>query len=132
MSEKRSFGQTIVYGLEKFGEGICNLGVFFKKNWRLSFELRKVTLAAPVVMLMLWLENECARRLPDMVGINLMANGDFQQLIARDTAIGYTSAITVLCLVFMFLSRKTIYPWLISLFSLVLPVLLILTNTFPA
>ena len=132
MSEKRSIGQWIVYGLEKFGEGICNLGVFFKKNWRLSFELRKVALAAPVIMLMLWLENECAQRLPDMVGINLMANGDFQQLIARETAIGYTSAITIVCLIFMFLSRKTIYPWLISLFSLVLPVLLILTNTFPA
>ena len=132
MSEKRSIGQWIVFGLEKFGEGICNLGVFFKKNWRLSFELRKVALAAPVIMLMLWLENECAQRLPDMVGINLMANGDFQQLIARQTAIGYTSAITIACLVFMFLSRKTIYPWLISLFSLVLPVLLILTNTFPA
>lgn len=132
MSEKRSIGQWIVFGLEKFGESICNLGVFFKKNWRLSFELRKVALAAPVIMLMLWLENECAQRLPDMVGINLMANGDFQQLIARQTAIGYTSAITIACLVFMFLSRKTIYPWLISLFSLVLPVLLIITNTFPA
>lgn len=131
MSEKRSIGQWIVYGLEKFGEAICNLGVFFKKNWRLSFELRKVALAAPVVMLMLWLENECRQRLPELVGINLMASGDFEQLIARDTAIGYTSAITIACLVLMFFSRKTIYPWLISLFSLLLPVLLILTNTFP-
>jgi len=132
MGEKRTIGQWIVRGLEKFGEAICNLGVLFKNNWRLSFELRKVVMALPVVGLMIWLENECARRLPDMVGINLMTNGDFQQLIARETAIGYTSAITVACLVFMFLSRKTVYPWLISLFSLVLPILLIITNTFPA
>ena len=47
------------------------------------------------------------------------------------TAIAYTSAITIGCLVLMLFSRKTIYPWLISLFSLLLPVLLIITNTFP-
>lgn len=131
MSEKRSFLGWIVTGLEKFGEGICGLGAFFKKNWRLGLEVRKVFLAAPVIALMIWLENECRRRLPELVGINLMASGDFEQLIARDTAIAYTSAITIGCLVLMVFSRKTIYPWLISLFSLLLPVLLIVTNTFP-
>jgi hypothetical protein len=40
--------------------------------------------------------------------------------------------ITVGCLVMMFFSRKTIYPWIISLMSLLLPLLLIVTNTFPA
>ena len=39
---------------------------------------------------------------------------------------------TALCLLMMFLSRKTIYPWIISIFSLVLPFLLIVTNIFPA
>lgn len=132
MSEKRNFLQWIEYGLEKFGEGICSIGVFFKKNWRWSYELRKVVMAAPVVIAMLSLANECRQRLPEMVGINLLANGDFQQLIARETAISATMAITVICLVFMFLSRKTVYPWLISLMSLLLPILLIVTNVFPA
>lgn len=132
MSEKRNFLQWILYGLEKFGEGICNIGVLFKKNWRLSFELRKVVMAIPVVVAMVSLANECRQRLPEMVGINLLENGDFQQLIARETAITVTMAITAVCLVFMFLSRKTVYPWLISLMSLLLPILLIVTNTFPA
>ena len=132
MSEKRNILQWIEYGLEKFGEGICNIGAYFKKNWRLSFELRKVVMAIPVVIAMLSLANECRQRLPEMVGINLLANGDFEQLIARETAISATMAITVICLVFMFLSRKTVYPWLISLMSLLLPILLIVTNIFPA
>ena len=131
MSEKKTGENWLIVGLEKFGEGICGIGGFLKKNWKLSFELRKVVLAIPVIMLMLWLEGECNARLPDLVGINLMASGDFEQLIARETAMAYTSGITIASLVMMFLSRKTIYPWLISLFSLALPILLIITNTFP-
>ena len=132
MAEKRNFFGWIAYGLEKFGEGICNIGVLFKNNWRLSFELRKVIMAIPVVAALVSLSNECRQRLPEMVGINLMANGDFQQMISRESAITTTVIITSACLVFMFLSRKTIYPWLISILSLLLPILLIITNIFPA
>lgn len=132
MKEKRNVFQWIVYGLEKFGEGICNIGGLFKNNWRLGFELRKVIMAAPVVVAMLGIANECRERLPEVVGINLMANGDFEKLIARETAITATMGITIACLVFMFFSRKTIYPWLISILSLLLPILLIVTNIFPA
>jgi len=89
-------------------------------------------MAIPVVIAMVSLANECRQQLPEMVGINLMANGDFEKLVARETAIAATMAITVVCLVFMFLSRKTVYPWLISLMSLLLPILLIVTNIFPA
>ena len=132
MREKRNILQWMAYGLEKFGEGICNVGALFKKNWRWSFELRKLIMAIPVVIGMVKLADECRQRLPEMVGINLMANGNFQQMIARETAITATIIITSACLVFMFLSRKTIYPWLVSILSLLLPVLLIITNIFPA
>ena len=103
-----------------------------KKNWRLGFELRKVILSIPVVVLMIGLADQCRKRLPEMVGINLLENGGFEQMMARETAISITMAITVACLVVMFFSRKTVYPWLISLMSLLLPLLLIVTNTFPA
>ncbi len=132
MSKKRNVFGWIAFGLEKFGEGICAIGAFFKKNWRVSLELRKVVMAAPVVVLMLSLAAKCREQLPEMVGINLLENGDFAQLIAREAAISGCMAVTVICLVFMFLSRKTVYPWLISFLSLLLPLLLIVTNTFPA
>jgi len=32
----------------------------------------------------------------------------------------------------MWLSRRTIYPWIISIFTLVLPILIWITNVFPA
>jgi hypothetical protein len=32
----------------------------------------------------------------------------------------------------MFFSRKVIFPWMISLFSLVLPLLILFMNTYPA
>jgi hypothetical protein len=132
MSDKRSFLQYIEYGLEKFGEAICDFGDLLKKNKHWAFELRKVVMAIPVVVAMLSLADECRQRLPEMVGIHLLTNGDFERMIARETAISASIAITSICLVFMFLSRKTIYPWLISLMSLLLPILLIVTNIFPA
>lgn len=132
MGEKKSFGQAVKSGFAKFGDAVCSFGRFLKKNWRLGFELRKVILSIPVVVLMLGLADQCRKRLPEMVGINLLENGGFEQMMARETAISITMAITVACLVFMFFSRKTVYPWLISLMSLLLPLLLIVTNTFPA
>ena len=131
MSEMRGFLYYIEYGLEKFGQSICNLGAFFKKKWRWSFELRKVVMAIPVIVLMLKLAADCRAELPKKVGLNLLASGSFEYMIARETAITICMAVTCVCLLFMFLSRKTVYPWLISLFSLLLPVLLIITNTFP-
>ena len=40
-------------------------------------------------------------------------------------------AITAVCLLMMFLSKKTLYPWLISVFSLVLPLVIWFSNVFP-
>ena len=132
MSEKRGFFGWIAFGLEKFGEGICAIGAFFQKNSRLCLELRQVVMAAPVVLVVVALAGKCRELLPPMVGINLLENGEFAQMVAREAAISGCMAVTVIALVFMFLSRKTVYPWLISLLSLLLPLLLIVTNTFPA
>ena len=132
MEKKRNFFDWIIYGLEQFGEAICKIGDFFRRNWRFSFELRKVVLALPVVVMMIALAGECRKRLPEYVGIQLLASGEFKHLLDREVAITYMMAITVICLVLMFCSRKTIYPWMISLMSLLLPVLLILINVFPA
>lgn len=132
MAEKKSAKGCDTRKSGKSGKGSQSFWQFLKKNWRLSFELRKVLLAIPVVVMMIGLANECRQRLPELVGINLMENGGFEQMMNRDNAIAVMTTITVLCLVFMFFSRKTIYPWLISLMSLLLPVLLIVTNIFPA
>ena len=131
MSEKNSGRKGAETGKKKSGEGWRKVGRFLKRHWRVSLELRKVILGAPVVLAMLYLAEECRQRLPEMVGINFLASGEFERFVERETAIQDTMAITIFCLACMVLSRKTIYPWLISIFSLLLPVLLIVTNMFP-
>ena len=70
--------------------------------------------------------------LPAEVGINLLANGDFGSTISRGTAVLAPLGVTGLCVALTLCSRKPLYPWLISLFSLALPVLIYVINVYPA
>ena len=132
MGENMKFEQAPKSGSGKFGDALHSIGRFFKRNWRWAFELRKIIMAIPVVVLMLTLADQCRKRLPETVGLKLLEDRSFEQMMSREGAISLTMVITVGCLVMMFFSRKTIYPWLISLMSLLLPLLLIVINTFPA
>ena len=96
------------------------------------YRLRGLFMAIPVVLAALYLASQNMARLPEEVGINLLANGQYEYLISRGLAVMGPLVITGVCLVMMFLSRRTIYPWLISIFSLVLPWLIWITNFFPA
>jgi predicted RND superfamily exporter protein len=62
------------------------------------------------------------------VGFDIQSTGEFAQMVSRDTAVYGPFALTVLCVVLMLMSRKTIYPWLISIFTLVLPLLIWVLN----
>lgn len=103
-----------------------------RRIWKVIYHLRKVVLAVPVVFCALRLAFYNLEHLPQQVGLNLLTNGEFAQMISKEMAVYGPLAVTGGCLVLMFLSRKSIYPWIISLFSLVLPVLLLVTNLYPA
>ena len=98
---------------------------------KVLYHLRKLFLSIPVVLAALLVFVEAKERLPQEVGILMQETGTFQYVVSRDTAMGCCMVVTAACLLMMLISRKTIYPWIISLFSLVLPVLLIVTNIFP-
>ena len=68
---------------------------------------------------------------PEMVGINLQASGAFADLISRNSAIMWPLAVTGACLVLMFFSKKALFPWAVSIFTLVLPILLLFSNAYP-
>ena len=95
------------------------------------YKLRSVILAIPVVIAAISLAIDNAARLPMFVGINLQANGEYAMMIERNVAVMVPLLITVGSLLMMFLSRKVLYPWLVSVFSLVVPILLWITNIFP-
>lgn len=110
---------------------------FFKKiaivlglTTKYAYKVRSLMLAIPVLVCAGALAIRNARLLPEYVGINILASGEYQWLVTRSVAVLTPLALTVLCLVLMLCSKKVLYPWLISVFSLVLPLVIWLTNTF--
>ncbi len=119
-------------GWEKFssvckttGKVLCGIG-----HW--IYNLRSIFLAVPVALAALYLAVFNRTNLPEMVGIDLQSSGNYAQLIERDTMVFWPLVITAASLVLMFCSRRIIYPWIISIFTLVIPILIYITNVFPA
>ncbi|MBQ7801567.1 MAG: hypothetical protein IJ375_04515 [Oscillospiraceae bacterium] len=96
------------------------------------YRLRRVLLAIPVVVAAIRIAGMNMERLPEMVGLNLQSTGEFAQMVTREYAVYGPLGVTMLCLLLMFFSRKVLYPWIISIFTLVLPYLIYLTNIYPA
>lgn len=96
------------------------------------YRLRALFLSIPVIIAALRLAAYNSDHLPLLVGLNLQTTGEFAKVISRQTAVTVPLLITGACLVLVIFSRKVLYPWLISVFSLVIPVLLLVTNTYPA
>lgn len=96
------------------------------------FRLRKIVMAAPVIYWALKLALYNREHLPELVGINLQSSGAFERMISRDLAVMGPLGLTAACLLLMLCSRKAMYPWAISVFTLVLPLLILFTNLYPA
>lgn len=96
------------------------------------YRLRKIVMAAPVVYLAVRIAQYNMEHLPEEVGINLQSTGEFAQVISRNTAVMGPFALTVACLLLMLCSRKAMYSWAISIFTLALPLLILFSNVYPA
>lgn len=103
-----------------YAKGVC----------RLLFKLRGLILGIPVAAAAIVMAINNQIKLPDMVGINLQASGEYAQTVGKGVAVLGPLALTGVCLTLMFCSKKVLYPWLISLFSLILPLLILFTNSF--
>lgn len=102
-----------------------------KTVWKWIYRLRSVILAIPVAIGAIILAIYNQANLPEEVGINIQTTGEYAQTVSRSVAVLGPLAVTAVCLLMVFCSRKVLYPWLISLFSLVLPLLIYITNIFP-
>ena len=119
-------------GWEKTGKVLRTTGRVFQGIGIWIYRLRGFFMAIPVALAALYLAAQNMARLPEEVGINLLANGEYQYLVSRSLAVTAPLLVTGGCLIMMFLSRRTVYPWIISIFTLVLPLLIWFTNVFPA
>ena len=96
------------------------------------YHIRKVVLAVPVGYYALKLAAYNGSHLPETVGLLLQADGSFTLTFARSLAVMGPLAVTAGCLAMMFLSRKALYAWAVSVFSLALPILVLISNLYPA
>lgn len=97
----------------------------------LIYRIRAVFLAIPVAYYALKLAAYNMKHLPEEVGINLLSNGEFAMTVSRELAVMGPLVVTASCIVLMFASRKALYPWAVSIFTLILPLLLLFSNQYP-
>ena len=107
-----------------------------KEIWQWTYRLRSLVLAIPIAMAAVVLAIRNSYMLPAVVTFD-MATAKEGQLVFQSISVGRGIAvivplmITFCCLVLMFCSKKVVYPWLVSFFSLAVPFVLLLINTFP-
>ena len=105
-------------------------------SWSWIYRLRSLILAIPVAIAAVMLALRNASKLPELVVMGTAGSESgtlvFRSItLSRNMAVMLPLIITAACILLMFFSKKVIYPWLISLFSLVLPIALLLINSFP-
>lgn len=119
------------------GRGIALLG-------RYIFKLRAIFMAIPVAVIAVIQAMINMERLPDtieyaMIGIDFKATqtlfGPFVMhvdQISQEAAVMGPLMLTAACLLFTIFSKRTLFPWIISIFTLLIPTLLYLTTQYPA
>ena len=116
--------------------------VFYKIGYYL-YLMRSLILGAPVAAAAVLLANENMDRLPKAVEVTKMAINTKAQdalfgflelttdTISRDLAVYGPVFLTAVCLLMMIFSKRMMYPFLIALFTLLLPIALYYFNVFP-
>lgn len=129
--------RTIGAVFAAIGKAIVKLGDYI-------FKLRALFMAIPVAVIAVIEAMINMARLPDTleyatIGLDFEATqslfGPFVMHIeqmSRETAVMGPLMLTAACLVFTILSKRTLFPWIISIFTLVVPVLLYLMTQYPA
>lgn len=123
--QESEFVRKVWPWMKKAGEVLALTG-------RWAYKLRSILLAIPVAVTAGALAIRNLQQLPAEVGINILASGEYQWMVSRSTAAFVPLGVTAVCLALMFCSKKVLYPWLISLFSLALPLVIWLSNALPA
>lgn len=130
MSKTGTSSENSITALAKLRQVCGKIGDVIGLICTWIFRLRKIFMAAPVVYLAIRIAAANAERLPEYVGLNLQSSGEFAMMVTRNYAVYGPLGVTAFCLLLMFCSRKTLFPWIISIFSLVLPYLIYLTNIY--
>ena len=102
------------------------IGMVIKWIWK----LRAFIMSIPVVWAAIKLAMDNMDRLPEQVGLDIQSTGEFARLVSRSDAVYWPLGITLFCVLLTLMSKKPILPWVISIFTLVLPLLIWFTNYY--
>lgn len=127
-----AFAQKAEPVLNNLKEIFTEVGKILYSIGSYIYKMRKIFLAVPVVWCAIYLAIYNQTTLPAVVGFDLQTTGEFAIQIGRELAVLIPLVITAVCLLLMFVSRRILTPWLVSMFSLALPVIILLLNIFPA
>ncbi len=127
-----SFVERSAPGREKAGDFFRRTGERTATIWKNIVKFKQFVLAIPVVLGAVVLAIRNLSVLPEKVGFGLQLDGTFDFVVGRGIAVLGPIAITALCLLLMFCSKRVLTPWLVSLFSLALPILIWIINCYPA
>ena len=90
------------------------------------FRFRAVFMAIPVLFVAILQAVDNMAKLPEKVAFYVPLSQ--QELLtakaiefSRNTAVYFPLNVTIVCLLLMCCSRRTVFPWLVSIFTLVLP-----------
>lgn len=108
-----------------------NAGFVLNLTGKWAYQLRSILLSIPVGVCACALAIRNLSVLPASVHIYLLDDPKYQWIVPQGVAVLLPLSITAVCLLLMFCSKKVLYPWLISLLSLALPLVIWLSNAFP-
>lgn len=143
MDKLYAFIERVRPGFQAVGNFFRALGNAVYKIGLYMYRLRSLILAAPVAGVALILAMTNMEQLAETVEVTkISVNPEaadalfgFLELgtttISRDTAVLGPAMITAACLVMMMCSKRTLYPFLISVFSLCLPLVIWFFSVYP-
>lgn len=95
------------------------------------WKYRGIIISVPVLVLALGQAFRNAAILPEKVGLNIQATGEYAMMVTRSTAVVAPLMITLGCILLTCFTKRPLFPWLISIFTLVLPLLIWVINVYP-
>ena len=132
MAKWNKLGDTLAPVMAKIKSGARVVAKGMRTIWRHIFAMRRIFISIPVAVAAVVLAVRNQAVLPAVVGLDLQNNGTFSIQILREIAVLGPLASTALCLLLVFCSKRTLTPWLVSVFSLSIPFVIQILNTFPA
>lgn len=132
----KNMGQRIREAWNNSASARGKIASFCSATGKWTYKLRAFVLAIPIVAIAVILAVSNMATLPAAVAIGLpnIVNGIlvFQEvLVSKILAVFIPLLVTAFCLLMMFLSKRISFPFLVSLFSLILPIFFSIAAKLP-